>query len=203
MQLRGWRIAILLACFTMGVSASGLASNGDADLWQALRMRTAFVLLRHGIAPGFGDPDHFLLGDCSTQRNLSDVGRKQAAAIGEHFRNNGIQMARVFSSRWCRCLETAELLELGPVEKLPELDSFFQQYERRDSQTENLRAWISKQEFDQALVLVTHQVNITALTGFYPASGELVFAKRSASGEISFLGSIKTERGKKVKKELK
>lgn len=194
--LRGALLAVLVACCTMNVSASEFASNGDADLWQALRTRTAFVLLRHAIAPGTGDPDHFLLDDCSTQRNLSAVGRKQAAALGEQFRKNGIQAARVFSSRWCRCLETAELLKLGSVEKLPELDSFFQQYERRDSQTERLRVWISHQKFNQPAVLVTHQVNITALTGFYPSSGELVFAKRSVSGEISFLGSIKTEGGR-------
>jgi hypothetical protein len=79
------------------------------------------------------------------------------------------------------------------VEVLPHLNSFFQQYERRESQTENLRQWIDIQSLEQTVVLVTHQVNITSLTGFYPSSGELVIVNRSKSGELSVMGSIKTD----------
>jgi hypothetical protein len=79
------------------------------------------------------------------------------------------------------------------VEVLPHLNSFFQQYERRESQTENLRQWIDIQSLEQTVVLVTHQVNITSLTGFYPSSGELFIVNRSKSGELSVMGSIKTD----------
>lgn len=189
---RGW-IVILLAYIAIMHPVSGLCSENDVDLWKSLRLGSSFVLLRHAIAPGTGDPDHFVLGNCLTQRNLSDAGREQAAAIGTLFRDNRIQNARVFSSQWCRCLETAELLKLGPVEELPLLNSFFQHYERGDIQTHQLKEWIGGQNLIHPLVLVTHQVNITSLTNFYPASGELVFATRLESGKISFLGSIKTD----------
>ena len=131
-------------------------------------MGNHFVLLRHATAPGTGDPAHFKLGKCSTQRNLSKDGISQAVKIGEHFRANGIDKARVFSSQWCRCLETAKLLGLGTVEELPVLNSFFQKYEREELQTQMLKEWLAEQDLSEPLVLVTHQVNITALTKVYP-----------------------------------
>lgn len=189
---RGW-IYFFWACIVILYPVSGLSSEDETGLWKAMRNGSSFVLLRHAIAPGTGDPEYFDVEDCLTQRNLSDAGRKQAAAIGNLFQEHGIEKARVFSSEWCRCLETARLLKLGSVEELPHLNSFFQQYERRDYQTQNLREWIGKQNLDQPLVLVTHQVNITSLTGFYPSSGELVIVNRSKSDIISVLGSIKTD----------
>jgi phosphohistidine phosphatase SixA len=183
----------ILVCIAILNPDSGLSSEGKTGLWAALKTGNSFALLRHASAPGMGDPEYFDVEDCSTQRNLSDAGRKQATAIGDLFRAHGIEKARVLSSQWCRCLDTATLLNLGPVEVLPHLNSFFQQYERRDSQTENLMKWIDKQRSDQTFVLVTHQVNITSLTGVYPSSGELVIVNRSKSGKLSVLGSIKTD----------
>ena len=187
-----WLI-LLMAFLTLIHPAPGFSSGNDTELWNSLRSGNSLVLIRHAIAPGTGDPNHFRLGDCSTQRNLSAAGRSQAQAIGRQFRAHGIQQAQVFSSQWCRCMETAELLELGPVTELPELNSFFQQYERRDLQTQHLKKWLKRATFDHPLVLVTHQVNITALTDFYPESGEMVIIKRSDSGEILVIGSIKTD----------
>jgi phosphohistidine phosphatase SixA len=189
---RGWLILLVVA-LTLIHAAPGFSSDNDTELWNSLRFGNSLVLIRHAIATGTGDPNHFKLGDCSTQRNLSAAGRAQAQAIGRQFRAHGIKKARVFSSQWCRCMETAELLELGPVTELPELNSFFKQYERRDVQTQHLKKWLKRATFDHPLVLVTHQVNITALTDFYPASGEMVIVKRSDSGEILVLGSIKTD----------
>lgn len=189
---KSW-IYFFLACIFILYPVSGLSSEDEAGLWKALRTGNSFALLRHAYAPGMGDPEYFDVEDCSTQRNLSDAGRKQAGAVGNLFRVHGIEKARVLSSQWCRCLETATLLKLGSVEILPQLNSFFQQYERRDLQTQNLRNWIGKQNLEQPVVLVTHQVNITSLTKVYPSSGELVIVNRSKSGEISVLGSIKTD----------
>ena len=183
----------VLACIIIFYPVSGSSSEDKAGLWRALRTDNSFVLMRHASAPGIGDPDYFDVADCSTQRNLSDAGREQAEAIGNLFRMHGIEKARVLSSQWCRCLETATLLKLGSVEILPHLNSFFQQYERRDSQTQNLRQWIAKQNLEQTVVLVTHQVNITSLTDVYPSAAELVIVNRSKSGKISVLGSIKTD----------
>ena len=174
-------------CFT-----GAAADTNEELLWNALRAKNHFALLRHAKAPGTGDPPEFTPGRRETQRNLSDAGRKQAKRIGDLFRAHGINNARVFSSEWYRCRDTAELLDLGPVVTLPALNSFFQDYEQKDATTESLIFWLSRQEIDRPLILVTHQVNITALTGIYPSSGEIVVVAKDAQAGLKVLGSIKT-----------
>ena len=180
----------MLALIAVGMLAPKALPADDQTLWSALRSGNHVAIIRHALAPGFGDPPHFEIGKCATQRNLSDQGRQQAVAMGNRFRANGIAAAKVFSSQWCRCLETAERLALGPVEALPVLNSFFQNFAREEAQTRQLRAWLAKQDLTQPLVLVTHQVNITALTGVYPASGEMVVIRRAASGQWQVVGSV-------------
>jgi len=189
------RCTALAGAFLATLITVAMATPAAADdaLWKALRSGEHVALLRHALAPGTGDPAEFALRDCSTQRNLSDQGRGQAARIGARFRANGIAAARVASSQWCRCLETARLLDLGPVEELPPLNSFFRRGERRDAQTRALQAWLGDQALERPIVLVTHQVNITALTGIFPASGELVVLRRDSDGTLSVVGRLETE----------
>lgn len=182
-----------LALLLLLVVTRVTAADSEAVIWEALRSGGHVALLRHAIAPGTGDPSEFAIGDCATQRNLSDEGRGQAQRIGARIRVNGIKRAAVFSSQWCRCRETARLLDLGPVIDLPLLNSFFRDYQRREPQTQQLRQWIAEQALREPLVLVTHQVNITALTDVYPRSGELVVIRRGQSGEIQVVGTIRTD----------
>ncbi len=164
----------------------------EAVLWHALRSGSHIALMRHAIAPGVGDPEEFVLDDCGTQRNLSDAGRAQSRLIGDRFRRNGINAAAVFSSQWCRCLETAKLLNLGTVQALPMLNSFFRQFQRQTAQTEDLENWLAARYGERPAVLVTHQVNITALSGVYPSSGEIVVVKKDPAGKVAVLGTIET-----------
>jgi broad specificity phosphatase PhoE len=140
------------------------------------------VLMRHAEAPGTGDPPDFKLDDCATQRNLGDGGRAQAARIGERLRQLGIDQARVLSSQWCRCLETARLLDLGPVREMPALNSFFGRQEEEKDRTTQLRQFLADLPRDgKPVVLVTHQVTVTALTGIFPASGEAVLLRANGT----------------------
>lgn len=171
------------------VAISGGSLVGAAeDHWEALRSGKAFVLLRHAIAPGTGDPPGMRIGACETQRNLSAEGREQAGRIGDFFRENGIREASLHSSQWCRCLDTADLLGLGSVSQQPLLNSFFGEPENGRAQTEALKTWLTSRPSDLPLVLVTHQVNITGLTSIVPRSGELVFATLDAGGAVSVIG---------------
>ena len=182
-----------LSIFLLGIGIClGFSAPAWAEetLWQALRSGAAVGLLRHALAPGGGDPAHFNVADCSTQRNLSEAGRQQARAIGAAFRRNGIATARVLSSRWCRCLDTARLLNLGPVEPFPPLDSFFSHPERAESQTEVLRVFLNRPYTGPPRVLVTHQVNITALTTIVPRSGELIIVQPLTEGPVRVLGRL-------------
>jgi broad specificity phosphatase PhoE len=175
--------------FVTGAAAAGEGAGGAA-LWQALRAGTAFAVMRHADAPGFGDPAGMVIGDCSTQRNLGHRGRRQAATIGQRFRDHGIAGADVYSSPWCRCRDTAELLGLGPVETLAALGSFHGRPQLAEPQTTALKSWLAARTATtgRPLVLVTHQVNIRALTGTTTTSGETIVARRGPDGAIAVLG---------------
>ena len=138
-------------------------------------------IMRHAIAPGTGDPPGFRLGECATQRNLSEDGRAQARAIGARLRAAGIAGARVLTSQWCRARETAALLGLAPPQDLPLLNSFFAERGEGPGRTAALRAWIAAAPPGPPLLLVSHQVNITALTGVFPAPGEIVLLRREGT----------------------
>ncbi|MEJ5357435.1 MAG: histidine phosphatase family protein [Desulfobacterales bacterium] len=179
------RAAVLLA--SAAVLLWSPALRADEAAWEALRQGGRVVLLRHALAPGTGDPPGFRLGDCRTQRNLSAEGRDQARAIGEAFRRRGIPRDRVFSSRWCRCRETAALA-FGDYQAHPALDSFFANPAREGEKTAALRQLLGEHPPGPGnLVLVTHQVNITAFTGVVPAPGEMVLVKLSPQGTIESL----------------
>ena len=133
------------------------------------------LFLRHALAPGNGDPAHFSLDNCSSQRNLDAVGRQQASNIGALFREHGIVFERIYSSQWCRCRETAKLLDIGPVFDLPGLNSFYQGIVPREKTLGALRMAISNLPGDGGVTLmVTHFVTISAITGIGVASGEAV-----------------------------
>ncbi len=167
------------------------AGSVDDAAWTAARADGAVLLIRHATAPGIGDPAEFRLDDCATQRNLSDAGRAEAAAIGAALRAAGVRAERVWSSEWCRCLETATLMDIGPVERQPLLNSFFERRGGADAQTAQLKAWIASQPAaGGSLILVTHQVNISAATGTFARSGEIVVARREADGGLRTVGTI-------------
>ena len=164
-----------------------LPGAAHANDWAALEEPGAMAIMRHALAPGTGDPAAFEIGDCSTQRNLDDRGRDQARAIGAAFRERGIAFDRVLTSQWCRCRETAELLDLGAVSDAPSLNSFFQDRSTREKQTEETRALIA--DASGPMMMVTHQVNISALTGQFTQSGEVLVIRPTENG-VEVLGSI-------------
>jgi phosphohistidine phosphatase SixA len=169
-------------------AAFAVPARAETNLWGALRSGRALVMVRHALAPGTGDPAGFTLGACATQRNLSDEGRAQARRTGDLFRENGIAEARVYSSQWCRCLDTAAALALGPVVEQPLLNSFFGSPADGREQTESLRIWLAGLPSTSPVILVTHQVNITGLISIVPQSGELVFVTRDPAGSVTVAG---------------
>jgi phosphohistidine phosphatase SixA len=168
--------------------ASLPAQADEAAAWAAVREGGNVIMMRHATTvPGVGDPPGFRLDDCSTQRLLSEAGRDQAKAIGAALRERGVEAGRILTSAWCRCVDTAELMQLGPVEVFEPLNSFFGQGDVSDKQTDSVRKLIGGWKGPGTLLLVTHQVNVTALTGVVPASGEMVVLDRNGQsiGRIS------------------
>ena len=163
-----------------------IAQQAIASLANDLQDGQHVLLMRHADAPGFGDPAGYVITQCATQRNLDDYGKKQAQAIGVWLTNQGIQKADVFSSPWCRCLDTANLLKKGPVKIEPSLGSFFDEMSLEKIQTKALRAFIKDELAKQSkapLILVTHHVNIEAYTGKVVGVGDMVLVRVNKNGE--------------------
>lgn len=176
-------LAGALAFLAAGAGRRGVVDPAEAspgrqagDIWAALASGGHVAMIRHAEAPGVGDPPAFRLDDCSTQRNLSDGGRAQADRIGAAFRDTGVAVDLVLTSGWCRCIETATRA-FGGAAVWPALHSFFQDGSTETEQTAETRAGVAAWAGPGSLVLVTHQVNITALTGIFPASGEVIVLK--------------------------
>jgi phosphohistidine phosphatase SixA len=166
--------SILFLCFLD-------ASGNSLELTLAEYAEKPFgnvIFLRHAFAPGFdanGEPDKFEIDDCSTQRNLSAIGRKQAANIGEKFFEKGIRIKTIYSSQWCRCLETAELLKLGEVIPEPSLNSGFKGIFNKEISLLKLKEILKTLENEkQIFLMVTHYGTITAMTGIFVDSGGAV-----------------------------
>ncbi|QFT62691.1 histidine phosphatase family protein [Roseivivax sp. THAF30] len=169
------------------VTLPSLALSND---WDALNEPGSFTIMRHALAPGTGDPPEFELEDCSTQRNLDERGRDQARRLGDAIREQGIAFDIVLTSQWCRSRETAEILDVAPVSEAPALNSFFGDFERRDDQTNAARNLVTNTE--GKLLLVSHQVNISALTGQGTRSGEMLIVRLTDEG-AEVLGSVLIE----------
>jgi len=168
------------------LSSLFIAQQATASLVADLQDGQHILLMRHADAPGYGDPAGYVISQCSTQRNLGDYGKRQAKAIGIWLANQGIQNAEVFSSPWCRCLDTANLLNKGPIKIEPSLGSFFDNMNLEKRQTKALEIIIKNELAKQSkapLILVTHHVNIEAYTGKVVGVGDMVLVKVGKNGE--------------------
>ena len=151
----------------------GVAADDSNEAWAALVKGGHVAVIRHGNAPpGYGgDPPGFRLDDCKTQRNLDDIGREQARALGEAFRKHGVRVDRIVSSPVCRCLETGQLMAIGSVETslalLPDTGPSPVRFL-------GLKEMVSSWRGPGTLVLVTHALTVRPLTGFLPEQAETV-----------------------------
>jgi broad specificity phosphatase PhoE len=189
-----FRLRVIAASLLMSFAISFAAqATDDAAALAAMKAGGHVALIRHADAPGPpGDPPHFRIDDCATQRNLSERGRAEARAIGQELKSEGIRVSQLWSSPWCRCLETARLMDLGVAIRIEDAASnAFTQRERRAELTERMRVLIAEWREAGTLVVSTHGANILALTGISPRAGEIVVVDRLAQ----VVGRIAVPRG--------
>jgi len=148
------------------------------------------IFIRHAYAPGNGDPAGFNLNDCSTQRNLSDDGRKQAQRIGEFFNKNKIEIDKVLSSEWCRCKETAKIA-FKNYSTNSFLNSFYSSKfsKNKDKQVKAFNYYIKNLESKKNLIFVTHYVFISEVLNYGPSSGEIVVSDKN----LNIIGRIEID----------
>jgi phosphohistidine phosphatase SixA len=153
---------LVLAALAIWLLAAPVAAADDSqEAWAALVNGSHVALIRHGNAPpGYGDPPGFKIDDCATQRNLDEKGRAQATALGEAFRQHGVRADKILSSPWCRCLETARLMVLGPVDGTWAVAASYKSPERLAALRQMLADWRGP----GTLVVVTHALTVQALS---------------------------------------
>ena len=170
-----WFVFFISLALAAGAVKPANAADDGALAWAALRGDGHVALIRHASAPGpSGDPKDFRLDDCKSQRNLSERGRADARALGDLFRAQRVKIGKVLSSQWCRCRQTAELMNIGPVEDAPTFNNAFVLSDRRAQLTAGARVAIASWRGPGTLVVATHGANILALLGFRAAEGEVV-----------------------------
>ncbi len=165
----------------------------EQDIWTQMQENTGYVvLLRHAqTVPGTGDPAGFQLDDCATQRNLSEEGKEQAIRMGKAFRDRRIPINQVLSSQYCRCLDTAKLLNLGEVNPSPMLNSIFEDRTTATQQNEEVRQEIfNHQNTPGVIVMVSHFANIGDISDISPQSGEAVVMRTNQQGDLEVVGQI-------------
>jgi len=162
-----------------------LPARADEAAWRALAVGGHVAVLRHANAPGpLPDPPGFRLDDCATQRNLDERGRAQASALGAALASRGIAFARILSSAWCRCLESARLLGQGEATLEPALNNVHGELGDEAAQFPALRALVAGWAGPGTLLLVSHGSTISGALGSYPQQGELlVFAPDPAAAQ--------------------
>lgn len=171
------RASLALAGTGTFLVKAGAQSAAEGDFWVMLREGGYVLLMRHAqTEPGVGDPSNFRIGDCSTQRNLSEAGREQSRRVAAAFAREGIRIDDVRSSAWCRCVDTAELA-FGKHTVWNPINSFFGRSGVGDTQTLAVVAALKDFKGPGNIALVTHQVNITALTGGFTSMGEMLLTR--------------------------
>ena len=181
--------ALLLLSLVLALPARA----SEEAAWAALRSDGNVALMRHADAPGgFGDPPEFRLDDCATQRNLTDKGRSEARRLGERFPAEAVPVGKVLSSQWCRCRETAELMDLGSPALAPTFNNAFKLRDRVDELTAGGREIVAAWTGPGALVIVTHGANILPLTGVTPEEGGMVVVRAdpASPAKLRVLGRI-------------
>ena len=185
---------LALAALAVWLLAVPVAAADDSrEAWAALVNGGHVALIRHGNAPpGYGgDPPGFKIEDCTTQRNLDEKGRAQARALGDAFRQHGVRLDKILSSPWCRCLETARLAMLGPVEGTLAVAASDRSPERLAALRQMLAGWRGP----NTLVVVTHALTVQALVGIMPGQAETVVVRPTSGTEpgLQVVGRIPIE----------
>jgi phosphohistidine phosphatase SixA len=145
------------------------------------------VLIHHARADQGTDGADFRFGDCTTQRNLSDAGRREAEAMGAKLNEHGFMIQRVLVSPFCRTVETARLMKLRPIE----MSAAFQNIkgdgsdELSTARLDAARKIIESWRGPGVLVVVTHGSTIKALTGVDPQEGKLIVYRNTPADKTA------------------
>jgi phosphohistidine phosphatase SixA len=161
----------------------------------ALKTGGYVVYLRHALTDtNKSDRDPIVASDCTTQRPLSDQGRVQARTIGKAFKAAGIRFDHVFTSPYCRAVETAGLA--FPELHSNQLDILFYSLalpkEQAVKAADDLKGVLATTPANgMNTILISHTSNLKEAAGIWPKKegGAIVF-RPNGKGAFALIGSI-------------
>jgi hypothetical protein len=163
---------------------------------EALRKGGYVILLRHTETDGARPSDvEFDIDDCSTQRNLSEKGRRQAVQIGRAFDELGIAVSNVFSSPYCRCIDTGTLA-FGSVVKseILSVGDRLSGTEKADRGAQVRSMLGTKPPPGENTVLITHTGNLLYTFGLNPRPEGIAHVFQPlVAGPPSYIGMVRPE----------
>ena len=164
-------------------------SFANNEVIESLKEGNKLIFIRHALAPGNGDPENFELQNCSTQRNLDDIGIQQSKRIGLIFKKNKIKIDKIYSSEWCRCKDTAKYA-FNDFKTFDALNSFYdiRFADNKDKQIKDFYEFIDNIDSKNNIVFVTHYVVIGSILNIGTSSGEIVVTDKN----LNIIGSIDT-----------
>lgn len=193
-------LVVTAALFALATCPSFVMAGEKADmsadqLVKAMKQGGKVIYIRHATTEAdYADQVDAKMGDCSTQRTLSEAGWKEAKSLGEAFETHKIPVSKVISSEYCRAWQTADLA-FGQYEKNADLN-----FEPAEDYTEEQMAAMkervtphlsTKPEEGKNIVLVGHDDPFDAATGIYPQPmGVTYVVEPKGDGTFKVLGSI-------------
>ena len=187
-SLVGGLVAALALTLVAGASAAA-----TPELTRSLRAGGLIVVFRHA-ATDFSKPDQdpVVVSDCATQRNLSAQGRADARAIGQGVRRLVLPVGQVFSSAYCRTLETARLAFGRATVHRALLNTIAAEHDDvwRAQIRDARRLFGTKPAPGKLTVLVTHGVVVQETSGQSLEEGEAIVFRPLGNSRFRVVGRV-------------
>lgn len=204
-------VAIAMAALGL-LSTSSVVGATDkhskAELAEMLGEGGYVIYVRHtSTEKDYADQVSAEIGNCSTQRTLSEKGWNEAELIGASFDILNIPVGAVYSSEYCRAWKTARIAFGKPIKRSGL--NFEPAEEYTDAQTAKMRAgvvpMISEPPSENSnTVIVGHDDPFEAATGIYPEpQGVAYVVKPEGNGKFDVIGSIKPDQWSSILAEQK
>lgn len=154
----------------VGINAAQANDFTADELVKMLQQGGYIIFMRHAATDHQKkDVDRDNLENCGTQRNLSELGKQQAMAIGAGFKAKNISVGKVLSSPWCRAKDTA-YLGFGRADITQDLGFSIS---KSTVDTQRLSKALNKMLVERPAsgtntVMVSHTSNLKEATGVWP-----------------------------------
>ena len=195
-----WIMVVLLngtALFDVA-AAQTTAGLEDLALVESLRKGGYNIYFRHAATDWSQNDQVSKAGDWTScdpgkMRQLSEAGRKTASTVGEAIRALQIPIGQVFASPYCRTVETARNMKLGPVEKTTDIMNmrvaeYFGGTSAIAARTQRRLSMLPQAKTNT--VLVAHGNVLVTATDVYPQEAEAIVFRPEGNGNWTFMARI-------------